>query len=93
MTMRHYLLGFDKATGTLSQEWPIPPRCEAEVARIIRIGAGRLAAVDPRELTPRQAVRVGTAIGQRIEAGTHDYFVQAFDEPGVVAARQPAAAE
>ena len=68
----------------------MPLRCEAAVARIIQAGADRLAAVDPRELTARQAERVGTAIGQRIEAGTHDYFVQAFDEPGVAADRQPA---
>lgn len=93
MTIRHFLLGFDKATGALSQEWPIPPRCEAAVARIIQVGADRLDAVDPCELTRRQAERVGTAIGQRIEARTHDYFVQAFDEPGVAAARQSAAAE
>lgn len=83
MTMRHYLLGFDKATGAPSQEWPIPRRCEAEVARIIRAGAERLAAVDPRKLTPRQVERVGTAIGQQIEAKTRDYFVQTFDEPRV----------
>ena len=80
--VRHYLLGFDKVAGTVHQEWPIPPDCEPAVAGILRADANRLAVVDPRALTLRQATRVGTAIGQRIEVGTLDYFVQAFDESG-----------
>jgi hypothetical protein len=93
MTMRHYLLGFDKVTSVVRQEWPIPPDCEPSVARILRADSGRLAVVDPRALTPRQAARIGTAIGQRIEAETLDYFVQAFDEAAVAAAHRPEAAE
>lgn len=93
MTMRHYLLGFDNVTGAVRQEWPIPPDCEPAVAGILRAGAKRLAAVDSRALTPQQATRVGAAIGQRIEAGTLDYFVQAFDEAAVAAAHRPEAAE
>jgi hypothetical protein len=93
MTMRHYLLGFDKASGLVRQEWRIPPDCEPAVAHILRVDADRLAVVDPRALTPRQAMRVGMAIGQRVEAGTHDYFVQAFDDAVVAAAHHPEAAE
>lgn len=93
MTMRHYLLGFDKLTGAVHQEWPIPSDCEPAVGRILRADASRLAVVDPRALTTGQAARVGTAIGQHIEAGTLDYFVQAFDEAPVAAARRPVAAE
>ena len=93
MTIRHYLLGFDKATGALRQEWPIPPGCEPAVAHILRDNADRLAAIAPRELTPRRAERVGAAIRHRIDPGAYDYFVQAFDESSKVTARQPAAAE
>lgn len=93
MTIHHYLLGFDKVTGAVRQEGPIPPDCESAVARILRSDANRLAFVDPRALTPRQAARVGTAIGQRIEAESLDYFVQAFEEAAVAAAHRPEAAE
>lgn len=93
MTNRHYLLGFDKKTGAVRQEWLIPPACEATVARILRMGTTRLAVIDPHELTARQAQQVGVAIGQRIEPRSHDYFVQTFAEAPAVAARQPEAAE
>jgi hypothetical protein len=52
-----------------------------------------LAVVDPRALTPRQAVQVGAAIGQRIDSETHDYFIQAFEEAGVAAVHRHEAAE
>jgi hypothetical protein len=93
MTNRHYLLGFDKETGVVRQEWLISSACEDAVARILRMGTARLAMIDPRALTARQAERVGAAIGQRIDPGLHDYFVQAFDEAPATAARQPEAAE
>jgi hypothetical protein len=92
MTNRHYLLGFNKKTGAVRQEWPIPPVCEDTVVHILRVGTTRLAVIDPRELTVRQAERVGAAIGQRIEPGSHDYFVQAFAERPAAAVRQPEAA-
>lgn len=93
MTIRHFLLGFDKATGAVHEEWAIPTVCEAAVARILRAGANRLAEIDPRELTPRQAESIGKVIRQQIDAGTHDYFIQAFIEAPIAAARQSEAAE
>jgi hypothetical protein len=93
MTNHHYLLGFDKTTGAVRQEWVIPSACEDAVAQVLRMRTARLAAIDPRELTGRQAERVGAAIGQRIDPESHDYFVQALAEAPAAAARQPEAAE
>jgi hypothetical protein len=93
MTIRRYLLGFDKATGAVHHEWRIPSDCEPTLARVLRVDANRLAVVDPRALTSRQAVQVGAAIGQRIDSETHDYFIQAFEEAGVAAVHRHEAAE
>lgn len=93
MTIRHYLLGFDKDSGAVRQEWAIPAAYEPDVARILRLGAARLAMVDPRALTRLQAERVAETIWRRIDTDAHDYFVQAFDETPALTARQRAAAE
>ncbi len=93
MAIRHYLLGFDKATGAVHHEWRIPSHCESALARVLRVDANRLAVVDPRALTPRQAVQVGAAIGQRIDYETNDYFVQAFEEAGAASVHRHEAAE
>jgi hypothetical protein len=84
MSVRHYLLGFDKDGPQLRVEFPIRLDQVEAVKRAIVLYPDDPDAVDPYELAPAQAERIGAIIGRKISGDAYAFFLQAFDESDAI---------
>ncbi len=87
MTVRHYLMGYDKAGSALAVEYPIKPEHLDLVRPIIAPDPDDPDLIDPVALAPHQVEAIAEITGRRLDGGAYDFFLQAFDEASPIADR------
>lgn len=80
MTVRHYLLGYDKANGSLRIEVAVPPARMAAIRRLLPLYADDPDALDPYELSAGDAYHIAVLAGRDVHEYSYDFFLQAFEE-------------
>ena len=78
MRVQHYLIGYDKADGSPQIEVPLPPARLAAIKRLLPRYADDPDALDPYELSPRDARHIAALVGQDVNENAYDFYLQAF---------------
>jgi hypothetical protein len=80
MTIRHYLMGYDKAGSALAVEFPVKLEHLVLIRSIVSPDPSDPDLIDPIALASHQAEAIAEITGRRLNGGAYDFFLQAFEE-------------
>ncbi len=80
MTIRHYLIGYDKADGNPRIEIAVPADRMDAVRRMLPLCSDDPDALDPYELSPGDVRHIASWAGRDVNERAYDFFLQAFED-------------